>query len=267
MSDSPLISVRGLGKRFPLRKGLFTPRLWKTAVDDVSFDIRRGETMALVGESGSGKSTIGMMLLALLEPTTGEVLFDGLPVTGRRGAERLALRRRMQVVFQDPYASLNARLTIRETLMEGPIIHNMDRSCDECEKRILRLLEEVNISAGALDRYPHEFSGGQRQRIAIARALSVEPEFIVLDEPTSALDASVQSQVLNLLRALQKSHKLTYLFITHNLDVVAYMADDVAVMESGRIVERGTVDDIFDRPKEEYTRQLLSAVPEYSAES
>ena len=234
-------------------------------MDNVSFDIPHGETLALVGESGSGKSTVGLMLLDLLTPTAGEVLFDGRPVINRRGKERLAFRRKMQVVFQDPYASLNARLTVRETLTEGLIIHGIGETPQEREERALRLLEEVNLPPGALDRYPHEFSGGQRQRIAIARALSVGPQFIVLDEPTSALDASVQSQVLNLLRKLQDKHGLTYLFITHNLDVVAYMADNVAVMESGRIVERGTVDDIFDRPKEEYTRQLLMAMPRFES--
>lgn len=265
MTSTPLLSVRGLTKRFPLRKGLFTPREWKVAVDGVSFDIASGETLALVGESGSGKSTVGLMLLDLLAPTAGEVFFDDHPVTNRRGKERLAFRREMQVVFQDPYASLNARLTVRETLTEGLIIHGIGATAREREERVLRLLEEVNLPPGALDRYPHEFSGGQRQRIAIARALSVGPRFIVLDEPTSALDASVQSQVLNLLRKLQDKHGLTYLFITHNLDVVAYMADDVVVMESGRIVERGTVDDIMDRPKEEYTRQLLMAMPRFES--
>lgn len=263
MTNAPLLSVRGLTKRFPLRKGLLAPREWNVAVDNVSFDIPRGETLALVGESGSGKSTVGLMLLDLLAPTAGEVIFDGHPVTNRRGKERLAFRREMQVVFQDPYASLNARLTVRETLTEPLIIHGIGNSSRDREEHALRMLEEVNLPPAALDRYPHEFSGGQRQRIAIARALSVSPRFIVLDEPTSALDASVQSQVLNLLRGLQSKHGLTYLFITHNLDVVAYMADDVIVMESGRIVERGIVDDIFDRPKEEYTRQLLSAIPRF----
>ncbi|MHB9035463.1 MAG: ATP-binding cassette domain-containing protein [Armatimonadota bacterium] len=263
MTNTPLLSVRGLSKHFPVRKGLLAPREWKVAVDNVSFDILHGQTLALVGESGSGKSTVGLMLLDLLAPSAGEVLFDDQPVINLKGKERLAFRRNVQVVFQDPYASLNARLTVRETLTEGLIIHGIGKTPQEREEHALRLLEEVNLPPGALDRYPHEFSGGQRQRIAIARALSVSPRFIVLDEPTSALDASVQSQVLNLLRKLQSKHGLTYLFITHNLDVVAYMADDVVVMESGRIVEHGTVDEIFDRPKEEYTRQLLSAIPRF----
>jgi ABC-type microcin C transport system duplicated ATPase subunit YejF len=264
MTGTPILSVQGLTKRFPLRKGLFA-RAWKDAVDNVSFDISRGETLALVGESGSGKSTVGLMLLDLLAPTAGQVLFNGQPVTNRRGSERLAFRRQMQVVFQDPYASLNARLTVRETLTEGLIIHRIGSTARERESIVQELLADVNLPAEALDRYPHEFSGGQRQRIAIARALSVSPAFIVLDEPTSALDASVQSQVLNLLRKLQSKRDLTYLLITHNFDVVAYMADNVAVMKSGRIVERGSVEDIFDRPREDYTQQLLSAIPRFES--
>ncbi len=261
MTAPPLLSVQGLTKDFPLRKGLFAPRAWKRAVDGVSFDIHRGRTLALVGESGSGKSTVGLMLLDLLEPTSGEILYDGRPVSSFRGQDRLRLRREVQVVFQDPYASLNARMTVREILTEGLTVHRIGKTPGEREERAATLLREVGLSQRALDRYPHEFSGGQRQRIAIARALSVGPRFLVLDEPTSALDASVQSQVLNLLRRLQREHGLTYLFITHNLGVVEYLADEVAVMASGRIVERGTVDDIFDRPLEEYTRRLLSSIP------
>jgi ABC-type oligopeptide transport system ATPase subunit len=266
MSCEVLLSVRGLTKRFPLRKGLLAPRVWKTAVDDVSFEIPRGQTLALVGESGSGKSTVGLMLLDLLAPTSGEIIYNGLPFSARKGKERLALRRQMQVVFQDPYASLNARMTVRETLTEGMIVHRIARTAAERDERAAALLREVGLPPGALERYPHEFSGGQRQRIAIARALSVDPSFIVLDEPTSALDVSVQSQVLNLLRRLQREHGLTYLFITHNLGVVEYLADAVAVMEQGRIVERGTVDEIFDRPRQEYTRRLLRSIPSLDPE-
>jgi ABC-type oligopeptide transport system ATPase subunit len=259
--ETPLLSVRNLKKYFPLRKTLLGPRAWKRAVDDVSFDVARGETLALVGESGSGKSTVGLMLLDLLDPTGGEIVYEGLPFSARRGRARLALRREMQVVFQDPYASLNGRMNVRETLTEGMVIHRIGANAKEREERAVELLKQVSLSPDALDRYPHEFSGGQRQRIAIARALSVDPKFIVLDEPTSALDVSVQSQVLNLLRRLQREHGLTYLFITHNLDVVGYLADNVAVMEAGRIVERGIVADIFDNPREEYTRRLLRAIP------
>jgi len=261
VTETPLLEVRNLSKRFPLRHGLFQPRAWKTAVEEVSFVVPRGSTLALVGESGSGKSTVGLMLLDLLAPTSGEILYEGKPFRERQGAVRRALRREMQVVFQDPYASLNARMNVRETLTEGMIVHKIGANAAEREERAVRLLQQVSLSAEALERYPHEFSGGQRQRIAIARALSVEPKFIVLDEPTSALDVSVQSQVLNLLRQLQRDFGLTYLFVTHNLDVVGYLADSVCVMEKGKIVERGAVDEIFDDPKEAYTRRLLEAIP------
>jgi len=259
--DTPLVSVHNLKKYFPIRKGLFAPKAYKRAVDDVSFDIGQGQTLALVGESGSGKSTVGLMLLDLLEPTGGDIIYNGRPFSDRRGAERLELRREMQVVFQDPYSSLNVRMTVKETLTEGMQVHNIGRNEAEREARAADLLTHVGLSPDALRRYPHEFSGGQRQRIAIARALSVEPQFIVLDEPTSALDVSVQSQVLNLLRSLQKTRNLTFLFITHNLAVVEYLADYVAVMENGRIVERGTVDDVFDRPQQAYTQRLLNSIP------
>ena len=261
-SSKPLVEVRDLVKKFPLRGGgLFAPKAFRTAVDGVSFDIPTGSTLALVGESGSGKSTVGLMLLGLLEPTAGTLLFDGAPLDGKNTAQKLALRRAMQVVFQDPYASLNARLTVRETLTEGMIVHRIGANAREREERAVALLGQVGLPAGSLDRYPHEFSGGQRQRVAIARALSVGPKFLVLDEPTSALDVSVQSQVLNLLRRLQRENGLTFLFITHNLGVVEYLADEVCVMEQGRIIERGTVDQIFDAPQQAYTRRLLSAIP------
>jgi len=255
-----LLSVQHVKKYFRMRTTLFQPAVYKKAVDDVSFDVPRGQTLALVGESGSGKSTIGLMLLDLLEPTSGDILYDGRPFSARRGRERRALRREMQVVFQDPYASLNARMNVRETLTEGMMVHRIGANAPEREARAVELLRKVGLAPDALDRYPHEFSGGQRQRIAIARALSVEPKFIVLDEPTSALDVSVQSQVLNLLRHLQRDSGLTYLCITHNLDVVGYLADSVCVLEAGKIVEHGTVNEIFDSPKEAYTQRLLSAI-------
>jgi ABC-type microcin C transport system duplicated ATPase subunit YejF len=257
---APLLSVQHVKKYFRLRTRLFQPAVYNRAVDDVSFEIPHGQTLALVGESGSGKSTIGLMLLDLLEPTSGDILYEGLPFSARRGRERKALRREMQVVFQDPYASLNARMNVRETLMEGMMVHRIGANAQEREARAVALLRQVSLTPDALERYPHEFSGGQRQRIAIARALSVEPRFLVLDEPTSALDVSVQSQVLNLLRHLQREFGLTYLLITHNLDVVGYLADSVCVLEAGKIVERGPVDEIFDSPKEAYTQQLLSAI-------
>ena len=258
---APLLSVQHVKKYFRMRTTFFQPAVYKKAVDDVSFDVPRGQTLALVGESGSGKSTIGLMLLDLLEPTSGDILYDGRPFSARRGRERRALRREMQVVFQDPYASLNARMNVRETLTEGMMVHRIGANAPEREARAVELLRKVGLAPDALDRYPHEFSGGQRQRIAIARALSVEPKFIVLDEPTSALDVSVQSQVLNLLRHLQRDSGLTYLCITHNLDVVGYLADSVCVLEAGKIVEHGTVNEIFDSPKEAYTQRLLSAIP------
>ena len=258
---APLLSVQHVKKYFRMRTRLFQPAVYKRAVDDVSFEVPRGQTLALVGESGSGKSTIGLMLLDLLEPTSGDILYEGRPFSARRGRERKALRREMQVVFQDPYASLNARMNVRETLTEGMMVHRLGANAQEREARAAALLQQVSLTPDALERYPHEFSGGQRQRIAIARALSVEPKFLVLDEPTSALDVSVQSQVLNLLRQLQREFGLTYLLITHNLDVVGYLADSVCVLEAGKIVERGTVDEIFDSPKEAYTQRLLSAIP------
>lgn len=256
-----LLSVRDLSKHFPLRGGLFQKREWNKAVDGVSFEISRGQTLALVGESGSGKSTVGAMLLGLLEPTGGEILFEGKKYNAMTGGEKRSLRRRMQVVFQDPYASLNARMNVREALTEGMVIHGIGSDQAEREARALGLLKQVGLPPSALERYPHEFSGGQRQRIAIARALSVEPSFIVLDEPTSALDVSIQSQILNLLRRLQRDNGLTYLFITHNLGVVEYLADGVAVMEKGVIVESGNIEQIFDAPQQEYTKRLLSAIP------
>ena len=257
----PMLDVRHLVKQFPKRGGMFGKREVFTAVDDVSFQVNRGTTLALVGESGSGKSTVGMMLLGLLETTSGDVLYEGRPVIGLRGAERLALRRKLQVVFQDPFASLNARMTVAELVMEGMRVHKMYADDAERRARAQELLGQVGMPAHALDRYPHEFSGGQRQRIAIARALSVEPEFLVLDEPTSALDVSVQSQVLNLLRRLQRERGLTYLFVTHNLAVVDYLADEVCVMEKGKIIERGMVEDVFDHPQHTTTQRLLAAVP------
>jgi ABC-type oligopeptide transport system ATPase subunit len=259
-TEGNLLTVRHLKKYFPVKTGFFSTD-WKKAVDDVSFDVPEGKTLALVGESGSGKSTAGLMILDLLAPTAGQILYRGQPVTGRRGPEWLALRREMQVIFQDPYSSLNARMNVREILTEGMTLHRLGSDARERARTAGELLERVGLPAAALDRYPHEFSGGQRQRIAIARALSVRPKFIVCDEPTSALDVSVQSQVLNLLRKLQREEGLTYLFITHNLGVVEYLADEVCVMERGKIVERGTVDQIFDYPSEAYTRRLLGSIP------
>ena len=256
-----VLEVRSLRKEFAARRRLFAPKATKLAVEDVSFEVPEKTTLALVGESGSGKSTVGLMALDLLRPTSGQVLFDGKDVSQLDADGQRAFRRAAQIVFQDPYGSLNARMQVSEIVTEGMVIHRIGSGAAEREEMAAELLAQVGLSGDALSRYPHEFSGGQRQRIAIARALSVRPKLLVLDEPTSALDVSVQSQVLNLLRSLQVSFGLTYLFITHNLGVVEYMADEVCVMQAGRIVERGSVEEVFDSPQEPYTRRLLSAIP------
>jgi len=257
-----LLEVRDLKVHFPLRRGLFRRTVGHVrAVDGVSFSIRPGRTLALVGESGCGKTTAGKSILQLIRPTAGEVDFDGIPLTALRG-ERLRRRRaEFQIVFQDPYASLNPRLRVHDILMEGMASLGVLATGAERERRIAELLGQVGLPAGAAARYPHEFSGGQRQRIAIARALSVSPRLMVCDEPTSALDVSVQAQILNLLKRLQRDLGLAYLFITHNLAVVEYLADEIAVMYLGRIVERGTVGEVLGAPRHPYTQALLAAVP------
>jgi ABC-type glutathione transport system ATPase component len=230
-------------------------------VDDVSFTIRRGETLGLVGESGSGKSTVARLLLRLTEPTAGEVRYDGIHLLTASNAELRAMRRRMQVVFQDPFAALNPKMRVREILAEPFAIHSMTaRSLEE-------MLGEVGMDSSALERYPHEFSGGQRQRINIARALALRPEFVVLDEPVSALDVSVGAQVVNLLRELQQRHGLTYLFISHSIPLVRYLCDRVAVMRRGRLVEMGDALAVCDAPRDEYTKALIAATPEMPARS
>jgi ABC-type glutathione transport system ATPase component len=225
-------------------------------VDDVSFTIRRGETLGLVGESGSGKSTVARMLLRLIEPTAGEVRYDGVDVLAASAREMRAMRRRMQVVFQDPYAALNPKMRVREILAEPFAIHRV------AARPLGEMLREVGLDESALERYPHEFSGGQRQRINIARALALRPEFVVLDEPVSALDVSVGAQVINLLRELQRTQRLTYLFISHSMPLVRYLCDRVAVMQRGRLVEMGDAVEVCESPREEYTRALIAATPE-----
>jgi ABC-type oligopeptide transport system ATPase subunit len=261
MSEPAVLEVQELRKEFGRVGGFLRQSNLKVAVDGVSFAVPKGKTLALVGESGSGKSTVGLMILGLLEPTSGHIVYNGERITDKKGSERQQLRREIQVVFQDPFASLNARMTVEEAVTEGMIVHKIGASAEERKERAANLLRWVGLNPEALTRYPHEFSGGQRQRVAIARALSVEPKFLVLDEPTSALDVSVQSQVLNLLRKLQHEFGLSYLFITHNLAVVEYLADEVCVMQRGKIVERGTVDAVFDSPVDPYTRKLLSSIP------
>ncbi len=260
-APNALLEVRGLKKYFPLRSGFFS-RITEhvKAVDGVSFWVDPGETLGLVGESGSGKSTTGRALLRLLEPTAGEIRFAGEDVVAMDAGELRSLRRRAQIIFQDPFASLNPRMTVGATLREVLKVHDVARG-DAADARIRELLDRVGLLPSHANRYPHEFSGGQRQRIGIARALSVEPDFIVCDEPVSALDVSVQAQVVNLLDRLQKELGLAYLFIAHDLSVVEHVSDRVAVMYLGRIVEIGDAADINSRPKHPYTRALLSAIP------
>lgn len=256
-----LLTVTDLVKHFPLRKGLISRSVGQVrAVDGVSFSIPRGKTLSLVGESGSGKTTTGRAILRLIEPSSGSVCFDGIEVTELDKKALRVLRKRIQIIFQDPYGSLNPRLTVYAMLAEILKAHRI-RAKSERRDRVYDLLELVGLPQEAADRYPHEFSGGQRQRIGIARALAVEPDLIVADEPVSALDVSIQAQILNLLEDLQKKLGLTYLFIGHNLSVVRHISDFVAVMYLGRIVEYGPSDALFARPVHPYTRALLSAVP------
>jgi peptide/nickel transport system ATP-binding protein len=230
-------------------------------VDDVSLTIKRGETLGLVGESGSGKSTVARMLLRLVEPSEGEVRFDGMDVLAAGRRELRALRQRMQMVFQDPFAALNPKMRIREIVGEPFAIHGGYKR-DTVRFRVAELMQEVGLQTDVLERYPHEFSGGQRQRINIARALALKPEFLALDEPVSALDVSVGAQVINLLRDLQRTYGLTYLFISHSMPLVRYLCDRVAVMERGRLVEVGDVLEVCERPREPYTQRLIAATPE-----
>ena len=261
MSATPLLEVRNLTKHFPIRTGLLQRVTGAVkAVDGVSFDVNAGETLALVGESGCGKTTTGRSILRLIEPTSGSVRFDGTDVLALRGETLRRMRRRMQIIFQDPYGSLNPRMTVGAAIKEGLIVHELAEG-SAADRRVSTLLDEVGLRPEYAARYPHEFSGGQRQRIGIARALAVEPSFIVCDEPVSALDVSVQAQVVNLLRDLQRERGLSYLFIAHDLAVVAHMADRVAVMYLGRIVELAPRRTIFSTPLMPYTQALLSAVP------
>ena len=232
------------------------------AVDDVSFDIYEGETFGLVGESGSGKTTTGRSILQLYKPTSGEVIFEGKNVESLKSrADKLAFTRDAQMIFQDPYASLNPRMTVEDIIAEGLDIHHLVKDKAERSKRVEELLETVGLNESHASRFPHEFSGGQRQRIGIARALAVEPKFIVADEPISALDVSIQAQVVNLMIELQKKRGLTYLFIAHDLSMVKFISDRIGVMHYGKLLEVGPADDVYDRPLHDYTKSLISAVP------
>jgi peptide/nickel transport system ATP-binding protein len=255
-----VLEVKSLAKSFWLKQGLFGKREFK-AVQGVNFKLRKGHTLGVVGESGSGKTTMGLTLLRLHEPTHGEVIFDGQDLLKISAAERQVMRRRIQIVFQNPYASLNPRFTIGQTLIEPMAIHKIGASTTEREQRARALLQKVGLDDSAFGKYPHEFSGGQRQRVAIARALTLDPEVLVLDEAVSALDVSVQAQVLNLLRDLQDELGLSYVFISHDLAVVRFISDEVLVMKDGLVVEQANVEQILAAPREAYTQRLLAAIP------
>ncbi|MCF8168697.1 MAG: ATP-binding cassette domain-containing protein [Rhodoferax sp.] len=259
---APLLSVKNLVKHFPIQGGLFGRVVDKVhAVDGVSFDLAAGETLGVVGESGCGKSTTGRCILRLIEPTSGEVWFDGKCVTAMDKTALRAMARDMQIIFQDPYASLNPRMTAGAIVGEALTIHKLTKTASEYEARIVNLLETVGLNGDHMRRYPHEFSGGQRQRIGIARALAVSPKLIVCDEAVSALDVSIQAQVINLLEDLQAQFNLTYMFIAHDLSVVEHTSDRIAVMYLGRIVEIAPARQLYVKPLHPYTEALLSAVP------
>ena len=261
MSDAPLLEVRGLTKHFPVRGGVFMRKIGQVhAADEVSFTLNAGETLGLVGESGCGKSTVGKTLLRLHEPTAGQVLFEGRDVASLSRTELRALRREMQIIFQDPFESLNARHTIGHILEEPFVIHRLGTD-GERRRWVAELLEKVGLSSGAVARFPHEFSGGQRQRIGIARAIALKPKLIVCDEAVSALDVSIQAQVINLLMSLQEEMHLALLFIGHDLSVVKHVSDKVAVMYLGRLVEVAEAQELYRHPRHPYTQALISAIP------
>ena len=261
----PLIEVRDLSKNFDLAESPFSNRRSGSvrAVDDVSFDIHEGETLGLVGESGSGKSTLGRLILRLVEPTSGSIVFDGIDLLQANRSELRRLRRHVQIIFQDPFGSLDPRYRVEDVIAEPLLLHQEVReSRAACRQRVKELLRAVGMDESAMARYPHEFSGGQRQRIGIARALASRPKFIVADEPVSALDVSVGAQIVNLLQQLQRDFGLTYLFISHSMPVVRYLSTRIAVMYRGQIVEIGSTEQITTQPQHEYTRKLLAATPE-----
>lgn len=267
IQGGPILTVNNLTTSFPIKKGLFGKAKEElTAVDDVSFEIYPGETVGLVGESGCGKTTLGRSIIRLINPNSGQVIFDGHSINDMKNEPMRQLRKKMQIIFQDPYSSLNPKQTVGKAITEPLKIHKVIKGKEERKLRVFELLEKVGLSPAHYNRFPHEFSGGQRQRICIARALATNPQFIICDESVSALDVSVQAQILNLLNDLKKEFKFTYLFISHDLSVIKFMADRIFVMKSGKLVEMGYPDALFERPKEEYTRNLINAIPKGDVE-
>ena len=261
-----LLKVRNLKQWFPVNTWLFEKKKYVKAVNDVSFDLYEGETLGIAGESGCGKSTLIRSCLRLLNPTDGSVEFEGREIAKAKQSDLRSIRKDMQIIFQDPYASLDGRWTVTQLIEEPLVVNNLCKTKEERREKVMELLEAVSISKEYVNRYPHEFSGGQRQRIAIASALATDPKLVMCDEPVSALDVSVRAQVLNLLKELQEQRKLTYIFVSHDMSVIEYICDRVAIMYLGKIVEIGKKDDIFNDPRHPYTQALLSAVPKVDGE-